>query len=670
MNKHLLLTGFLSLILIFSVSAIYASDVNVTDSYGIDLDDSSEISIPYDKDTSLNTSGYEIQAASSDELSGTASSAVSLESTITAKDITKYYKGSTKYAATFTKSNGKVLANTIVKIVVNNVEKNVKTNEKGVASLDVDFAPGTYKIVAINPSTDYKLTTTFKILSTIKSNDISKVKSDSRKFTATFLKSDGKVLANQNVKFKVNGKTYTVKTNKNGVASLSLTNLKAGNYVIVSYNEDGLTKNNTIKVLASTSSKLKTTAYTFVKSNQNKKIKVGLFNGLGYAVSGKTIKITFNGKTYSKKTDSEGYAYLKLPKMNTGVYTVKYKFDGDSLYKSSSASSKVHIVLSKKYKIVTLKNILDGAGRVKSYCTKNGVLPSTINVGGYTLNIHEFYYLMCSATNLMGKSKNTQVYGISDGVKAPKSKCTDGVYSAAVTKSKYKAIAKNNVNYIKKHKRAPSYINTVAGKIAYEDYVLMDARVLDYFNIHKEAPNFVSFISSKKPNYNFKGNNPYGLKGKKVWIDADGGSNAIKWELANALKKLGWEVHVGDTYANAHYEDYYNAHPGYVLITIYNGFCAGTIRELASSSVQDLLKTKNVVCVPVWHTAGWNGGMKAYKYGDFSGYSAARAWDDDFSSINPAINNVEKFLKTNNIKYCASPTCDLIIKQFLNGGYS
>lgn len=662
LNKHLLLTIFLSLIVMFSASAIYAGDVNVTDSSDVNLmDDTQEVLSVSDLDASDVSS-------SNDDVNIGDSSPIPVD-TIKSSDVTKYYKGSAKYTVTFTDNNGEALVNTTVKIIVNKVEKTVKTNEKGVVSLDIDLAPGNYNVVAFNPVTDFQLTSSFKILSTIKANDISKVQNDGRKFTATFLNSNGKALANQNVKFKVNGKTYNAKTDKNGVASLSLTGLKAGTYTIISYNADGLTKENTIRVLSSTTTKLNTYSYTFIKKG-NKKIKVRLLNGLGYAVSGKVIKITFNGKTYSKKTNANGYAFLSLPKnMNTGIYTVKYNFNGDSVYKKSSSSSKVHVVLSKKSKVVTIKNILDASSRLKSTYAKKGVLPSTINVGGYTLTIHEFYYLMSVATTQMGKSKSTHVTGISD-VKAPKSKCSDGVYSAAVTKSKYKAIAKSSINYIKKNKRAPAYVNSVAGKIAYEDYVVMNARVLDYLNKNKEAPNFVSFVSSKKPNYNFKGNNPYGLKGKSVWIDADGGSDAIKWQLANALKKLGWEVHVGGTYANAHYEDYFNAHPGCVLITIYNGFCAGTIRELASSSVQDLLKTKNVVCVPIWHTAGWNGGMKAYKYGDFSGYSAQRAWDDDFSSTNPAITNVEEFLKVNNIKYCAAPTCDLIVKQFLKGGCS
>ena len=165
--------------------------------------------------------------------------------------------------------------------------------------------------------------------------------------------------------------------------------------------------------------------------------------------------------------------------------------------------------------------------------------------------------------------------------------------------------------------------------------------------------------------------NPFGLPDKKVFIDADGGSDAMKWKLANALKDAGWEVLVGDTYSNAHYEDYYNVPENYVLVNIYNGFCAGTIRELASARIQNLLNSKNVVCVPVFETADWTNpqGMAPYRYGDFSGYSAGRALDDYFSSDDPSISDVDQFLYANNIKYCASPTVEGIMYQFMHGGY-
>ncbi len=270
-----------------------------------------------------------------------------MSKTITAKDITKYYQGSTQYSATFLDAYGNPLADTDVQITVNGVLHTVKTNANGVASLAINLKPGTYKVVAVNPATGYNLTRNFKILSTITANDISKVYTDGRKFSAKFYNGEGKVLAKKTVKFKINGKTYKVKTNSKGVATLSLKTLKKGTYKIISYNTDGLTKTNKVKVLKSVKTKLTTTMYTFLKKD-TKRIKVKLLNSLGYAPGkGKIIKFKVNGKTYSRKTNSKGVATLKLPSLKAGAYTVKYSFAGSKLYKKSSASNKLFVITTK-----------------------------------------------------------------------------------------------------------------------------------------------------------------------------------------------------------------------------------------------------------------------------------------------------------------------------------
>ena len=166
--------------------------------------------------------------------------------------------------------------------------------------------------------------------------------------------------------------------------------------------------------------------------------------------------------------------------------------------------------------------------------------------------------------------------------------------------------------------------------------------------------------------------NPYGKKKKRAWINADGGSDSCKKKLANALKKKGWSVHVSGTGPGYHYKDYFNVTKDYqVLIQIQNGFCAGTIREAYSDKIQNVLKKKGVVLISVFDTATWNDpkGMKPYKYGDFSKYNAKRAWDDNFSSSDPSIKNVGDFFKKKNAIYCASPSVDGILQQFLAGGY-
>lgn len=396
MNKKILLTLLILLTVVLSASAISASDVNVTDSYATNLvDDTSDVSVPLentadsseisvssdsnvDNDSSKvslsseevlgsensnalstnsnnddnNLSGSDggitnLSASSNALVNSNVSSKIDASKTVTAKDITKYYKGSTQYSAKFLDAYGKVLANAKVKITVNGVTYTKTTNANGVASLAINLNPGTYKVVATNPDTGFSLTTTFKILSTISASDISKVYTDGRKFYATFYKSNGKVLANKYVQFKINGQTYNVKTNSKGVAGLSLTSLKKGTYKIISYNKDGLTKTNKVKVVSYTTSSLTTKMYTFLKSD-SKKIKVKLLNGLGYAPgSGKIIYFKINGKTYSAATNSYGVAKLKLPSLKEGAYTVRYYFAGNNFYKKSVAYNKVFIINTK-----------------------------------------------------------------------------------------------------------------------------------------------------------------------------------------------------------------------------------------------------------------------------------------------------------------------------------
>ena len=59
-------------------------------------------------------------------------------------------------------------------------------------------------------------------------------------------------------------------------------------------------------------------------------------------LSGKVIKFTLDGKTYSKKTNSKGVASLdfNLPK---GTYTIHYSFEGDNTYKATSGTSKITV---------------------------------------------------------------------------------------------------------------------------------------------------------------------------------------------------------------------------------------------------------------------------------------------------------------------------------------
>ena len=299
-------------------------------------------------------------------------------STVKASNIVKYYKGSTKYSATFYDSSGKVLANRAVTITVNGKSYTKKTNAKGVASLAVNLKPGTYKVTTTNPDNGYKKTTTFKILPTVTASNIKKVVGDNnyRKFTAKFYKSNGKALANKYIKFKLDGETYKVKTYSNGKAKLNIKNLKKGKHYITCYNRDGFSKTYTIKVYSKVGTKLTSKDYTFL-TGDTKKVKATFKDDLGHIpASGTIIKIKFNGQTYTKKTNSKGVVTLKLPSLKKGVYDIKYSYDGASNY---GASKVYHLVtvLSTKNSALTVKSTTTfgyGAGTpLKVQATAGGV---------------------------------------------------------------------------------------------------------------------------------------------------------------------------------------------------------------------------------------------------------------------------------------------------------
>ncbi len=69
---------------------------------------------------------------------------------------------------------------------------------------------------------------------------------------------------------------------------------------------------------------------------------VTLKDNNGNVLSGKTLTFTFNGKSYTKTTDSKGVASLNID-AKAGSYIIGVIFDGDELYENSSASNKITV---------------------------------------------------------------------------------------------------------------------------------------------------------------------------------------------------------------------------------------------------------------------------------------------------------------------------------------
>ena len=136
---------------------------------------------------------------------------------------------------------------------------------------------------------------------------------------------DGKAVgAGESVTIKYNGKTYTVKTDSKGYATLKLnTKVKVKTYTITAEYK-GVKVTNKVKVqhvIKASNKKVK-------KSKKVNKIKITLKKVNGKVLKSKKITIKFKGKKYKVKTNKKGVATWKLKKSVVRKLTVgkKYKY--------------------------------------------------------------------------------------------------------------------------------------------------------------------------------------------------------------------------------------------------------------------------------------------------------------------------------------------------------
>lgn len=109
---------------------------------------------------------------------------ITVESTIEANNITKYYKNDTQYVATFFDGQGNPLADTLVSFNVNGKTYYRKTNENGTAKMNINLPPGNYSISAKNPVNNQTFYNNIEVLSTIITSDLTKTFGDKTPFVA------------------------------------------------------------------------------------------------------------------------------------------------------------------------------------------------------------------------------------------------------------------------------------------------------------------------------------------------------------------------------------------------------------------------------------------------------------------------------------------------------
>ena len=118
-------------------------------------------------------------------------------------------------------TNGNPVAGETVKMTVNGVTYTVKSDKNGYATLPINLKPKTYTITSKYKG--FTLKNTIKVKNTLKTQKSFSVKKSAKKLVlkATLKWSNGKAIAGKKVSFKINGKSFFVKTDKNGNAKIT-----------------------------------------------------------------------------------------------------------------------------------------------------------------------------------------------------------------------------------------------------------------------------------------------------------------------------------------------------------------------------------------------------------------------------------------------------------------
>ena len=133
------------------------------------------------------------------------------------KNISVDYSGGSYFSVKVVTADGhKVGAGEAVKFIINGKTSTVKTNNDGIAKIKITDLPKTYNIKTIYKGKTYN--NKVKVKQVLSASKVT-VKKTAKKFTLKAkLKINSKLIKGKKITFKINGKTYKVKTNAKGIA--------------------------------------------------------------------------------------------------------------------------------------------------------------------------------------------------------------------------------------------------------------------------------------------------------------------------------------------------------------------------------------------------------------------------------------------------------------------
>ena len=241
-------------------------------------------------------------------------------------DVEMFYHDGTRLIAKLTDFQGKPIINATIYFSINGVTYAKTTDANGTASMGLNLDSNVYPVtVTYNESAFYSKISkniTVTINSSIIADDLVKMYQNATRFYAKFMGSDGKVLANTQVRFNIHGVFYTKTTNNDGVADLGIM-LRPGTYILTAYNpvtgeQQGF--NITVKSLIVQND---LTKYYMNAS----KFQATIYDKNGSLAVNKNVTFNIHGVFYTRTTDENGVVSLGIS-LRPGEYVITTMYEG------------------------------------------------------------------------------------------------------------------------------------------------------------------------------------------------------------------------------------------------------------------------------------------------------------------------------------------------------
>lgn len=251
--------------------------------------------------------------------------------TLTANDLEMYYRDGSAFNVTLKDGNGNTLSGRIITFTINNNTYQRTTDKNGVASLQINLAPGTYEI----KTTYIDTSTTNKILIKdypviITGEDVEMYYRDGTNYTVSLKDTRGIALTNVNVIFTVDGENYTRTTNKEGIASITI-NLPEGTYTITASYKNASTTN---KIVVKDYAPVITGNDVEMYYRDGTNYTITLKNTKGSPLINVDVTFTIDGENYTRATNKDGIASITI-NLPEGVYSIT------ATYRNVSTTNKI-----------------------------------------------------------------------------------------------------------------------------------------------------------------------------------------------------------------------------------------------------------------------------------------------------------------------------------------